>query len=270
MRLVGSAGSAANRSELLPAIGKRAECFHSVTDLAAAGIDPCHPVILTARYDQAERCAAIGDTRQAAKLLAPVLDRTLLAHGLPRPGRGPSAADPRPRPGRAPGHHRSLSGLRPERSLPGHRRLSHRAVITGPAPAAQGHSQAAADLAERSRASALGSSSSPVRHARCRATCIELVSSGQRVKSLLPCAANADHAAEPPGAVLAWAFTTTMDHCCRRGSNDVPSLRLAPRAGADFGLRGGRGGLMGHAGKGRRAPAEDGRFNGKPPDGASV
>ena len=62
------------------------ECFRSVTDLAAAGIDPCHPVILTARYDEAERSAGVGDTRQAAKLLAPVLDRTLLAHGHPALG----------------------------------------------------------------------------------------------------------------------------------------------------------------------------------------
>jgi tetratricopeptide (TPR) repeat protein len=65
---------------------RAAKCFRSVTDLAAAGIDPCHPVILTARYDEAERCAAIGNTRQAAKLLAPVLDRTLLAHGRPALG----------------------------------------------------------------------------------------------------------------------------------------------------------------------------------------
>ena len=65
---------------------RAAECFRSVTGLAAAGLDPCHPVILTARYDEAERCTAIGDTRQAAKLLAPVLDRTLLAHGRPALG----------------------------------------------------------------------------------------------------------------------------------------------------------------------------------------
>jgi tetratricopeptide (TPR) repeat protein len=65
---------------------RAAECFRSVTDLAAHGIDPCHPAILTARYDEAERCAALGDTRQAAKLLAPVLDRTLLAHGRPALG----------------------------------------------------------------------------------------------------------------------------------------------------------------------------------------
>ncbi len=66
---------------------KRArECFQSVTDLADAGIDPCHPVILTARCDEAGRCADVGDTRQAAKLLAPVLDRTLLAHGRPALG----------------------------------------------------------------------------------------------------------------------------------------------------------------------------------------
>jgi hypothetical protein len=40
----------------------------------------------TARCDEAERRTAVGDTRQAAKLLAPVLDRTLLAHGRPAIG----------------------------------------------------------------------------------------------------------------------------------------------------------------------------------------
>ena len=65
---------------------RAAQCFRSVTDLAAAGVDPCHPVILTARCDEAERRTAVGDTRQAARLLAPVLDRTLLGHG--RPGLG--------------------------------------------------------------------------------------------------------------------------------------------------------------------------------------
>jgi tetratricopeptide (TPR) repeat protein len=64
---------------------RAAECFRAVTELAPR-IDPCHPVILTARYDEAERCTAIGDARQAAKLLAPVLDRTLLAHGRPALG----------------------------------------------------------------------------------------------------------------------------------------------------------------------------------------
>ena len=66
---------------------QRAEqCFRSVTGLAAAGVDPCHPVILTARCDEAERRTAVGDTRQAARLLAPVLDRTLLVHGRPALG----------------------------------------------------------------------------------------------------------------------------------------------------------------------------------------
>jgi hypothetical protein len=50
-------------------------------EFGAAGIDPDHPVILTARYDEAVRRAARGDTREAADLLEPVLDRTLLAHG---------------------------------------------------------------------------------------------------------------------------------------------------------------------------------------------
>jgi tetratricopeptide (TPR) repeat protein len=65
---------------------RAAECFGSVADLASAGIDPCHPVILTARYDQAVRCAATGDTGEAADLLEPVLDRTPLAHGHPALG----------------------------------------------------------------------------------------------------------------------------------------------------------------------------------------
>jgi hypothetical protein len=65
---------------------RAAACFSSITDLAAGGIDPCHPVILTARCDEAERRTAIGDTSRAGKLLAPVLDRTLLAHGRPALG----------------------------------------------------------------------------------------------------------------------------------------------------------------------------------------
>src|SRR6266536_1402344 len=65
---------------------RAAQCFRSVTDLAAAGVDPCHPVILTARCDEADRRTAVGDTRQAARLLAPVLDRTLLVHGRPALG----------------------------------------------------------------------------------------------------------------------------------------------------------------------------------------
>jgi hypothetical protein len=60
--------------------------YRSVTDLASAGIDPCHPVILTAQYDEALRCAARGDASRAARLLAPVLDRTVLAHGHPALG----------------------------------------------------------------------------------------------------------------------------------------------------------------------------------------
>src|SRR5690242_6573052 len=65
---------------------RAAACFRSVTELTAAGVDPCHPVILTAHCDEAERQTAAGDTRQAARLLAPVLDRTLLAHGRPALG----------------------------------------------------------------------------------------------------------------------------------------------------------------------------------------
>ncbi len=82
-------GDAADAAAALARLGgtqRAAACFRSVTDLAAAGMDPCHPAILTARYDEAERRTAIGDTRQAADLLAPVLDRTPLAHGRPALG----------------------------------------------------------------------------------------------------------------------------------------------------------------------------------------
>ena len=67
--------------------GRRAaECFSAVTDLATAGVDPSHPVVLTAHYEEAVRYAALGDASQAAKLLQPVLHRTLLAHGRPALG----------------------------------------------------------------------------------------------------------------------------------------------------------------------------------------
>jgi len=76
----------ARAADRLGDAGQAAECFRLVAALAAAGIDPCHPVILTARYDEAVRCAALGEASQAAKLLAPVLDRTLLTHGRPALG----------------------------------------------------------------------------------------------------------------------------------------------------------------------------------------
>jgi tetratricopeptide (TPR) repeat protein len=65
---------------------RAAECFRSVTGLAVAGVDPRHPVVLTARYDEAVRCATLGNASRAAELLASVLDRTLLAHGRPALG----------------------------------------------------------------------------------------------------------------------------------------------------------------------------------------
>jgi len=78
-------GRAADR---LGDAGRAAECFRLVTELGAAGIDSgaggidCgHPVILTARYDEAVRRAGTGATREAADLLEPVLDRTPLPHG---------------------------------------------------------------------------------------------------------------------------------------------------------------------------------------------
>jgi hypothetical protein len=82
--------------------GRATECYEQVTELATAATDPGagrtdpgagrtdsgagridrgHPVILTARYDEAVRRAATGATRNAATLLEPVLDRTLLPHG---------------------------------------------------------------------------------------------------------------------------------------------------------------------------------------------
>jgi hypothetical protein len=61
--------------------GRAAECFATVTEFGAAGVDRTHPAILTARYDEAARRAAAGDTREAEVLLEPILDRTLLAHG---------------------------------------------------------------------------------------------------------------------------------------------------------------------------------------------
>ena len=73
-------GRAAGR---LGDINRAAECFRMVTSLAGEGMDPRHPVILSAHYDEAVRCADIGNTRQAASLLAPVLDRAPLDHGRP-------------------------------------------------------------------------------------------------------------------------------------------------------------------------------------------
>ena len=71
----------ARAADQLGDAARATESFGLVTELGAGGIDPGHPVILTARYDEAVRRAATGDTREAADLLEPVLDRTLLAHG---------------------------------------------------------------------------------------------------------------------------------------------------------------------------------------------
>jgi hypothetical protein len=79
-------GQAASR---LGDTDRAAACFRSVTGLVhdgGAGIDPCHPVILAARYDEAVRCAACGSMKEAASLLAPLLDRSPLAHGQPALG----------------------------------------------------------------------------------------------------------------------------------------------------------------------------------------
>jgi hypothetical protein len=67
---------------------RAAESFAMVTELGAGGIDPGHPAILTARYDEAARRAVSGAARDAADLLAPVLNRTVLAHGYAPLGEG--------------------------------------------------------------------------------------------------------------------------------------------------------------------------------------
>jgi tetratricopeptide (TPR) repeat protein len=102
---------------------RAAECFGSVAELAGAGIDACHPVILTACYDEVVRRAARGDTGQAARLLEPLLDRTLLAHGRSALGEAHPLLT-RARPGRPPGHHHPGRGRGHRRGIPGHRRLS--------------------------------------------------------------------------------------------------------------------------------------------------
>ena len=76
-------GRAADR---LGETGRAAECFGLVSAFGQDGIDPGHPVILTARYDEAVRRVATGGTREAADLLEPVLDRTALAHGYAAAG----------------------------------------------------------------------------------------------------------------------------------------------------------------------------------------
>jgi len=62
------------------------ECFRRVSNLADSGVDPRHPVILAARYDEAARRAAIGESIRAGELLAPLLDRRQLGHGRPALG----------------------------------------------------------------------------------------------------------------------------------------------------------------------------------------
>jgi hypothetical protein len=58
-------------------------CFRAVIQLADAGVDAAHPVILTARYDEGNRRLEAGDASQAAELLGPVISRAPLAHGRP-------------------------------------------------------------------------------------------------------------------------------------------------------------------------------------------
>jgi len=52
------------------------------------GLDPLHPTLLAARYDQAVRSAAGGDSAASADLIAPIVDRGLLEHGRPALGEG--------------------------------------------------------------------------------------------------------------------------------------------------------------------------------------
>ncbi|GII78811.1 hypothetical protein Sru01_37930 [Sphaerisporangium rufum] len=56
--------------------------------LAGVELDPRHPLLLAARYDQAARCFAAGRPEGLDGLLDPLLDRTPLAHGRPALGDG--------------------------------------------------------------------------------------------------------------------------------------------------------------------------------------
>ena len=54
----------------------------------AAEVEDRHPLLLEARYDEAVREVGAGHLHSAAGLLAPLLDRAPLAHGLPPLGEG--------------------------------------------------------------------------------------------------------------------------------------------------------------------------------------
>ena len=72
------------------ALGDRAAAHRRYGDAVrlAAEVDDRHPLLLEARYDQAVREVDEGHMHAAAGLLAPLLDRTPLAHGLPPLGEG--------------------------------------------------------------------------------------------------------------------------------------------------------------------------------------
>ncbi|MET8159696.1 tetratricopeptide repeat protein [Sphaerisporangium sp. NPDC005289] len=56
--------------------------------LAGGGLDPSHPLLLEGRYDEAVRRFETGRFEGLDALLAPLLDRTPLAHGRPALGEG--------------------------------------------------------------------------------------------------------------------------------------------------------------------------------------
>jgi tetratricopeptide (TPR) repeat protein len=72
------------------ALGNRAEAHRRHGDAVrlAVEVDDRHPLLLEARYDEAVREVDEGRLHAAAGLLAPLLDRTPLAHGLPPLGEG--------------------------------------------------------------------------------------------------------------------------------------------------------------------------------------
>ncbi|MBB5631681.1 hypothetical protein [Sphaerisporangium krabiense] len=60
----------------------------TLANLASAGLDPRHPLLLEGRYDEAARRFETGRFDGLDELLAPLLDREPLAHGRPALGDG--------------------------------------------------------------------------------------------------------------------------------------------------------------------------------------
>ncbi|GGK89611.1 hypothetical protein Sme01_49970 [Sphaerisporangium melleum] len=60
----------------------------ALAGLTHAGVDPLHPLLLEGRFDEAARRFHAGSFEGLEELLAPLLDRTPLAHGRPALGDG--------------------------------------------------------------------------------------------------------------------------------------------------------------------------------------